>query len=130
MRVVRGNRYKVFLTQRLMGSLVFGHCTVWLPRWYTFATMLRKGDVEVGRCGPYLVVVSIKPPTTPQPPEKRAGAAHLKKFGKLLATFGTRMACLLRHLGPECSPKERQRAYRLYAKARDGTYGTSASTVV
>lgn len=47
-----------------------------------------------------------------------AETAHLKKFGKLLATFGTRMACLLRHLGQECSPRERQEAYRLYAKAR------------
>lgn len=47
--------------------------------------------------------------------------AHLKKFGKLLATFGTRMACLLRHLGPECPPRERREAFRLYAKARDDT---------
>lgn len=47
-----------------------------------------------------------------------AEIAHLKKFGKLLATFGTRMACLLRHLGQECSQRERREAYRLYAKAR------------
>ncbi|CAM9884361.1 unnamed protein product [Pylaiella littoralis] len=48
--------------------------------------------------------------------------AHLQKFGKLLATFGTRMACLLRHLGPECPPRERREAYRLYAKAAAGVY--------
>ncbi|CAM9720756.1 unnamed protein product [Ectocarpus sp. 6 AP-2014] len=48
--------------------------------------------------------------------------AHLKKFGKLLATFGTRMACLLRHLGPECPPRERQEAFRLYAKATAAVY--------
>ena len=50
----------------------------------------------------------------------RAGAAestHLKKFGKLLATFGTRMACLLRHLGPECHAGDRRKAYRLFAEA-------------
>ncbi|CAM9538538.1 unnamed protein product, partial [Hapterophycus canaliculatus] len=54
-------------------------------------------------------------------------AAHLKKFGKLLATFGTRMACLLRHLGPECPPQDRAEAYRLYAKARDYDSGAAAS---
>ncbi|CAB1100640.1 unnamed protein product [Ectocarpus sp. CCAP 1310/34] len=48
--------------------------------------------------------------------------AHLKKFGKLLATFGTRMACLLRHLGPECRPRKRREAFRLYAKATASVY--------
>ncbi|CAM9669000.1 unnamed protein product, partial [Scytosiphon promiscuus] len=51
-----------------------------------------------------------------------AETAHLKKFGKLLATFGTRMACLLRHLGPECSLRDRTEAYRLYAKAAAAAY--------
>lgn len=46
-----------------------------------------------------------------------AEMAHLKKFGKLLSTFGTRTACLLRHLGPECPPRDRRKAYRLFAEA-------------
>ena len=46
-----------------------------------------------------------------------AEMAHLKKFGKLLATFGTRTACLLRHLGPECPTRDRRKAYRLFAEA-------------
>eukprot|EP00752_Nemacystus_decipiens_P009138 g8162.t1 len=54
--------------------------------------------------------------------EGAAEIAHLKKFGKLLATFGTRMACLLRHLGQECSRRDRREAYRLYAKAAAAVY--------
>ncbi|CAN0345817.1 unnamed protein product [Ectocarpus sp. 12 AP-2014] len=32
------------------------------------------------------------------------------------------MACLLRHLGPECPPRERRKAFRMYAKATASVY--------
>ncbi|CAM9661268.1 unnamed protein product, partial [Laminaria digitata] len=56
-----------------------------------------------------------------------AETAHLKKFGKLLATFGTRMACLLRHLGPECPPRDRRKAHRLFAEAAAATHPALAA---
>lgn len=55
---------------------------------------------------------------SPPPMVAEAEVTHLKKFGKLLATFGTRTACLLRHLGPECSPLERRKAFIILAKVR------------
>ncbi|CAM9727937.1 unnamed protein product [Sphacelaria rigidula] len=51
-----------------------------------------------------------------------AETARLKKYGKLLATFGARMSCLLRHLGPECAPGDRRQAFRLFAQAVAGVY--------
>lgn len=60
--------------------------------------------------------------------EDEADVARLKKFGKLLATFGARMSCLLRHLGPECPPPSRREAHVLFAQVRRGGSGGKHGT--
>ncbi|CAM9696764.1 unnamed protein product [Choristocarpus tenellus] len=53
--------------------------------------------------------------------------AHLRKFGKLLATIGARISSLLRHLGPECGEDMFKDAVLLLAEGVSKIYPGEAA---